>query len=104
MDDTKTLYRNDASDTSIEAAQSIDPSRLEAVVLSVIKTFKNGCISDEVREYCKEKYNIDSYSSVTARYASLARKRLISFSGETRPGKSGRGQRVMFAVMEKNDG
>jgi hypothetical protein len=102
MEDVTTLYRADASDTSIEAAQSIDPTKLERLVLRAIKSSPNGCISDDVRRFCKENYNIKSYSSVTARFASLARKGLIRYTGEKRPGDSGRGQRVMVANLDNN--
>lgn len=104
MEDVRTLFRADAPDTSIEAACSIDPLKLEGLVLRAIMASPNGCISDDVRRYCKEKFNIRSYSSVTARYSSLARKGLIQYTGERRPGESGRGQRVMKVNMEQKNG
>lgn len=55
MEDVRTLFRADAPDTSIEAACSIDPLKLEGLVLRAIMASPNGCISDDVRRYCKEK-------------------------------------------------
>lgn len=91
------LYRPDAPITSIDAAESIDVSRLEMIVLEAIKKL-DGCISDEVRMYCSKHHGIDTYSSVTARFASLRNKGLITYSGDIRKGHSGRGQRVMVAT------
>ena len=91
------LVRRDAPDTSIEAAESLDVSRLENLVLSVISSFPDGCISDEVRKVCEEQYELDNYSSVTARYKGLADKGLIFYTGEHRKGNSGRNMRVMMA-------
>ena len=91
------LFRNDAPSTSIEAAESLDVSRLENLVLGVISSFADGCISDEVRKVCEEKYELSNYSSVTARYKGLADKGLIFYTGEQRKGNSGRNMRVMMA-------
>ena len=91
------LFRNDAPSTSIEAAESLDVSRLENLVLGVISSFPDGCISDEVRKVCEEKYQLSNYSSVTARYTSLHSKGLIVYTGDKKPGESGRNQRVMIA-------
>ena len=44
----KHLHRAEGPDTSIEAAHSIDPTRLEGMVLGVITKIQP-CISDEVR-------------------------------------------------------
>ena len=81
-------------ETSVRAEESIDAPRLELLVLETIQSFKDGCISDEVRR-CHPNL---AYSSVTARFASLYRKHLIHYKGERR-GNSGRNQRVMFAEV-----
>lgn len=79
--------------TSMAALRSISPSHLEAEVLKVIEGYGvRGCISDEVRTH----FPTLAYSSVTARYASLEKKKLIHRSGK-RAGDSGRQQSVMFA-------
>ena len=98
---TYTLYRRDAPDTSIEAAEELDVTKREKMVLGAIKALQaqagtlRGCISDDVRNYCTQHHNIHSYSSVTARYKSLEDKGLIEYTGEKRKGESGRNQRVM---------
>jgi len=89
----KHLHRAEGPDTSIEAAHSIDPTRLEGMVLGVITRIQP-CISDEVRG----EFPGYSYSSITARYKALHTKGLINYTGEKRPGESGRRQRVMVAA------
>jgi hypothetical protein len=78
--------------TSLAAYRSIDLSELESKVIEVIECSGiDGCISDEIRVV----YPSLSYSSITARFASLEEKGEIFRNGETRPGKSGRQQKVM---------
>ena len=90
----KFLARRDDPDTSHEAAASIDTTRLEQMVLDAIASFgATGCISDEVQA----KFPGYAYSSVTARYRALIDKGFVVVDGDRRPGKSGRGQRVMKA-------
>lgn len=97
--DPKHLARADATDTSIEAAESIDSSRLEAMVYETIKQFgTRGCISDEVRAM----FPYYPYSSITARYRALLDKGFIEDTGERKPGRSGRNQRVMRAINKQH--
>ena len=78
--------------TSLAAYHSLDLSELEKMVLVVIEgAGADGCISDDVRAA----YPSLSYSSVTARFASLESKGLILRAGDTMPGESGRQQKVM---------
>jgi len=78
--------------TSTAAHRSLDLTDLEQRVLDVIEAAgATGCISDEVRGTYPEL----SYSSVTARFASLENKGAIYRAGDTRSGKSGRQQLVM---------
>ena len=100
MTESYELYRKDSPSTSVEAAESIEPNRLEKLVVDAITTFHGGCISDEVFRYMAKHHGIDRYSTVTARYAALYRKGLIDYTGEKREGDSGRNQRVMI-VAEK---
>ena len=96
-----TLYRSDAPQTSIEAAEALDVTKRDKMVMEAIGAFPSGCISDDDRNYCAQHYNIHSYSSVTARYKSLQEKGLIEILLDTdgnevkRKGESGRNQRVM---------
>jgi hypothetical protein len=98
------LHRHHATDTSIEAAESIDVSRLEQMILEDIELAGVwGMTQDDLLAM----HPRHSYSSVTARPASLKRKGLIYDSGERRLGKSGRRQAVLkatkFQALENND-
>ena len=89
------VIRKGAPNTSIEAALSTDLSKNQQKVYFAIKSFgKDGCISDEVREYL----NPMPYGSITSHYGFLLGKGYIELTGEKRPGKSGRNQRVMRAI------
>lgn len=90
----KFLVRKDAPDTSKEASVSVDTKTIEKLVWEVIRSYPDGCISDEV---LAELHHLP-YSSVTARYQGLLRKKLIIDTGDRRNGKSGKPQRVMKAV------
>lgn len=84
------LARKDSPETSKEAAQAVDSSKLEQIVYEAIKGFPNGCISDEVLDALPD-YR---YSSITPRYKALLDKGFIEIIG-TRAGRSGKNQRVM---------
>ena len=92
-----TLVRTEDPDTSHEAANAVDTSRLEAMVYEGITNFPNGCISDQIR-FLFPQY---PYSSITARYRALLDKGLIEDTGERRKGVSGKNQRVMKALRER---
>lgn len=82
------------AETSLAAFKSIETelTELEQKVLDVISYYgEEGCISDQVRGSFPEL----SYSSVTARFASLELKGVICRNGDTRAGMSGRQQQVM---------
>jgi len=87
------LVRRDDPATSYGAAERVDTQKMEKIVLEAIKAFPNGCIADEVLEALPQY----AYSTVTARFSSLLRKDHIEIIG-TRPGRSGRQQRIMRAV------
>ena len=87
------LVRRDDPATSYEAAEKIDTQKMEQVVLEAIKGFPNGCIADEVLDALPQY----AYSTVTARFSTLLRKEHIEIIG-TRPGRSGRQQRIMRAA------
>ena len=92
--DPHLLHRNDSPDTSVEAAYSVDTTRLEAQVLEAIRYFGNaGCISDDIRDL--PRFTHYPYSSITARYRALLDKGFIEDTGERRRGKSNRSMRVM---------
>jgi hypothetical protein len=87
------LHRKDSPETSKEAAQGVDTTKLEQIVYEAIKGFPNGCISDEVLEALSD-YR---YSSITPRYRALLDKGFIEITG-TKDGRSGKKQRVMKAI------
>ena len=86
------LVRNQDPTTSHQAAQAVDSTKLEQMVYEAIKSFPDGCISDQILEM----YPNYPYSSITARYRALLDKGFIEVSGVKR-GKFGRNQRVMKA-------
>jgi hypothetical protein len=88
------LFRRNASDTSIEAALSIEVGKLERMVLNAIREAgRNGMTQQELLA----KFNKYSYSSITARPSALKRKGLIVDSGNQRLSGSGRKQMVLIA-------
>lgn len=87
----QTLVRKNAPVTSVEAAASLDSAKMEQLVYEVIADFRDGCIQDEVLA----KLSQYPYSSVTARFSKLLAIGYIVDTGEKRPGKSGRQQRVL---------
>jgi hypothetical protein len=86
------LVRKEDPVTSHQAAQLVNSTKLEQMVYEAIKSFPDGCISDEILE----KYPQYPYSSITARYRALLDKGLIEVSGVKR-GRFGRNQRIMKA-------
>ena len=86
------LARREDPVTSHQAAQAVDTTKLEQLVYEAIKSFPDGCISDEILEM----YPNYPYSSITARYRALLDKGFIEVSGVKR-GKFGRNQRIMKA-------
>ena len=95
--DPSRLHRSDAPDTSVAAAHAVDVKGLEKVVYDTLRSSSKAMISDEIRQAVRIEHGIDSYSSVTARFKSLHEKGLLDFTGNKRPGQSGRLQREMFA-------
>jgi len=88
------LRRKDSLETSVEASESVDTTKLEELVYKTILSFGGeGCIADDILA----KYPSYPYSSLTARFAALERKGYISRSGDKRKGRSGKGQSVMRA-------
>ena len=87
------LARREDPTTSHQAAQAVDSTKLEKMVYEAIKSFPEGCISDEILAM----YPNYPYSSITARYRALLDKGFIEVSGVKR-GKFGRNQRIMKAI------
>tara|TARA_B100000902_G_scaffold349233_1_gene357681 strand:+ start:2775 stop:3095 length:321 start_codon:yes stop_codon:yes gene_type:complete len=94
---TEALARTTDPDTSKESAKSLDPTKLEAKVLEIIKEFPNGVISEKVEDIMWERYRIKA-SSVTPRYRRLFDKDHIFYAGKE-VARSGRQQTIMCAVV-----
>ena len=90
------LARSHDPATSHDAAESINASHMEQVVLEKIEDFgSDGCISDQVLAALPHY----GYSTVTARYKQLKEKGFVKVDDRKRKGKSGRGQLVMWATQ-----
>lgn len=87
------LHRIESIGTSVNAAYSVNTSRLEKLVHDEIKRHPDGCIADDVLA----SFPSYPYPSITARFSALIRKGLIERTDERRKGRSGRGQSVMVA-------
>ena len=88
------LHRTDSIDTSKDAAESVNTTRLERMVYEAVSTFGDyGCTQDDVLSMPQFK-NLP-YSSVTARFSSLLHKKYIKDTTMRRKGRSGRNQRVV---------
>jgi hypothetical protein len=87
------LHRTEGPETSVEAAYSIDTTRMEQIVFNAICGYgAGGCIADDLVTQFK---NIFTYSSITARPSALERKGLIVRGPDKRRGHSNRQQFVM---------
>jgi hypothetical protein len=86
------LARREDPVTSHQAAQAVDTKKIEQMVYEAIKSFPDGCISDQILEM----YPQYPYSSITARYRALVDKGFIEITG-ARPGRFGKNQRIMRA-------
>ena len=94
----KAFARRFDPDTSHQAKHSVDPTKLEKLVLQEIENFgDHGCIHDQVEHQMNTKYNIRT-GSISPRYKRLMEKGLIVDTGERRKATSGRNQRVMMAT------
>lgn len=92
------LARRNAEVTSIQAAQQVNTVSTEEQVYNTIASFEHGCIQDQVLQALPHL----PYSSVTARFRALLDKGYIEATGETRPGRSGKPQRVLKLVEKRN--
>ena len=89
--------------TSWEAAESMNTNRLEQIVLKAIMLHgQAGAIHDEVYAKLNSLYptNVFREGSITPRYATLEKKGWITRNGDTRKGKAGRSQLVMYYIEQ----
>ena len=101
----KGAYRNTDPKTSVEAAKSVNATKLENIVLGQLLSRERympgnpallrGMTSEEVAVSLHKEFDC-----ITPRFAPLLRKGLIMKSGITRKGKSGKG-RIVWLLTEK---
>lgn len=95
------LARRDGPDTSKEAAQSVNTNTAEAMVHRAIHRFgPNGCIVADLFALASNGELGKHAYSFTARLSGLQNKGFITAGPDTRPGPSGRQQRVMRSIRE----
>ena len=110
--DPHTLHRTDAPATSVEAAYAVNTTKWERRVYNAIAYYgERGAILDDVwrqvvRQYYAERPAWDPIfcslaNTISGRFASLEKKGLIKYTGETRPGASGKQSRVRVITDKK---
>lgn len=97
FNDNRHLARANDPITSLDAAASFNPTKMQGKVLEAIRHL-GPCIYDDVLIYCEGKHGIRSSSSVSSRFNELEKKGLIVNTGTTKPGRSGKQQRVWVSV------
>lgn len=81
--------------TSMEAFRSLSVGTLREEILELIEAYgEDGCISDDLLSHFPTE-DRQSSSTITSRFSELEREGLIFRNGDTRPGRTGRQQKVM---------
>lgn len=84
------LHRRDDPETSRAAAYKVNSKSLEFMVLQAIAGYRDGCIQADLLA----RFPYKPYSSITARFAALEEKGLITTGPDMRPGPSDSLQQV----------
>ena len=92
----KTMVRTTDPDTSMDAAEKVDSTKLEQQVYEVIAKYPDGCISEEVMTH----FPNHGIQTISPRYAPLIRKGFIEDTGERRRASTGHTQRVMKVIKK----
>lgn len=90
----KMMVRTTDPDTSMDAAEKVDSTKLEQMVYEAIAKYPNGCTSDELMRH----FPNHGVQTISPRFAPLIRKGFIEDTGERRKSASGRSQRVMKVI------
>jgi len=90
----KMMVRTTDPDTSMDAAEKVDSTKLEQMVYEAISKYPNGCTSDELMVH----FPNHGVQTISPRFAPLIRKGFIEDTGERRKSSSGRSQRVMKVI------
>jgi hypothetical protein len=93
----KEMRRRTDPDTSHEAAEKVNSTRLEQMVYEVIARHSDGCISDDIVKALPG----HGVQTISPRYAPLIRKGFIEDTGERRQGNNGRQQRVLRVIKKE---
>jgi hypothetical protein len=88
------MVRKEDPDTSKDAAEKVDSTKLEQMVYEAIAKYPDGCIADDVMTH----FPSHGIQTISPRYAPLIRKGFIEDTGERRKSSTGRSQRVMKAI------
>jgi hypothetical protein len=88
------LVRKEDPDTSKDAAEKVDSTKLEQMVYEAVAKYPNGCIADDVMTH----FPSHGIQTISPRYAPLIRKGFIEDTGERRKSSTGRSQRVMKVI------
>ena len=91
----KAFARKTDPETSKQAGSSVDATNLERIVLDAIKRFPEGCILEEIELAIPH----IRASSISPRIRPLINKGYVVDTHTTRPGSSGRNQRIVKAVI-----
>jgi hypothetical protein len=88
------MVRKEDPDTSKDASEKVDSTKLEQLVYEVIAKYPNGCIADEVMTHFPNR----GVQTISPRYAPLIRKGFIEDTGERRKSVTGHSQRVLRVI------
>jgi hypothetical protein len=92
----KMMVRTTDPDTSMDAAEKVDSTKLEQQVYEVIAKYPDGCISEEVMTH----FPNHGVQTISPRFAPLIRKGFIEDTGERRRASTGHTQRVMKVIKK----
>jgi len=92
----KTMVRTTDPDTSMDAAEKVDSTKLEQQVYEVIAKYPDGCISEQVMTH----FPNHGVQTISPRFAPLIRKGFIEDTGERRKASTGHSQRVMKVIKK----
>jgi len=92
----KMMVRTTDPDTSMNAAEKVDSTKLEQQVYEVIAKYPDGCIAEEVMSH----FPNHGIQTISPRYAPLIRKGFIEDTGERRRASTGHTQRVMKVIKK----
>jgi len=90
----KMMVRTTDPDTSIDAAEKVDSTKLEQLVYEAIAKHPDGCTSEELMAH----FPNHGVQTISPRFAPLIRKGFIEDTGERRRSSTGRSQRVMKVI------